>query len=58
MTNRLNVDRLAQVLAEILSDKHGLTVTVEAVHRSEAPKRRGGAEATACLLYTSDAADE
>lgn len=47
MTNRLNVDRLAQVLAEILSDKHGLTVTVEAVHRSEAPKRRGGAEATA-----------
>ena len=34
--NRLNVDRLAEVLSEILSEKHGARVTISFTPRAEA----------------------
>ena len=34
--NRLNVNRLAEVLSEILTDKHGVKVTVTFNPREEA----------------------
>ena len=42
MANTLNVDRLTQVLSEILSEKHGLEITVTAVPRGEEPEDHGG----------------
>lgn len=44
--NRLNVDRLAQVLSEILSEKHGADVTVE-FHKRDQDDDQHTAEAIA-----------
>ena len=36
MENRLNIDRLAQVLSEILSEKHGADVKITFVPKEQA----------------------
>lgn len=36
--NRLNVNRLAEALSEILSDRHGVKVTVTFIPKKEAQK--------------------
>lgn len=36
--NRLNVNRLAEVLSEILTDRHGVKVTVTFTPREEEPE--------------------
>lgn len=49
MQNRLNVDRLAQVMSAILSEKHGVTVTikVEPIRTSEQDRSSERLEASA-----------
>lgn len=42
MQTTLNIDRLAQALSEILSDKHGLSVSVEAIPRDTGKERQEG----------------
>lgn len=47
MSSRLNVDLLTKTLSEILSDKHGLAVSVKAVPKDKAGEAEKGTEAIA-----------
>lgn len=41
MQNKPNIDRITRVLSEILSDKHGVKVTIEAVPLKPERKETG-----------------
>lgn len=48
MSSRLNVDLLTKTLSEILSDKHGLSVSIKALPKDKTEEdREKGAEAIA-----------
>lgn len=49
MANRLNIDLFARVMSEILSEKHGLVVNIQAAPKGpgDGSDKREGREATA-----------